>query len=95
MDRTADGRLVLLYEELRGYPCPDPRPEVELPGPGAVVVPLRVRDGERELALLSTTAVFGTPLDVTVAEVAIESFFPADAATAAALHSSSAGHLVP
>jgi transcriptional regulator with XRE-family HTH domain len=85
IDRTADERLVPLYEELRGYACADPGPEVELPGPGAVVVPLRLRDGERELAFLSTTAVFGTPRDVTVAELAIESFFPADADTAAAL----------
>jgi transcriptional regulator with XRE-family HTH domain len=86
LDRSGDERLARLYDELRVYPCADPRPEVELPGPGAVIVPLRLRDGERQLAFLSTTAVFGTPLDITVAELAIESFFPADAETAAALH---------
>ncbi len=63
IERSADERLVPLYEELRGYLCADPRPEVELPGPGAVAVPLRPRVDERELALLRTTAVFGTPLD--------------------------------
>ena len=50
-----------------------------------MVVPLRYRDGDRELSFLSITAVVGTPLDVTVSELAIESFYPADELTAAAL----------
>lgn len=37
------------------------------------------------LGFISTTTVFGTPIDVTLSELALESFFPADAATAAAL----------
>jgi transcriptional regulator with XRE-family HTH domain len=78
---TADPALAELYGELRGYPCDQPEPEVELPGPGEVVVPLRIRHGDRELSFLSIMASFGTPLDVTVAELAIESFFPADAET--------------
>jgi transcriptional regulator with XRE-family HTH domain len=82
---TADPGLAALYDELRAYPCDQPEPESELPGPGDLVVPLRVRHGDRELAFFSTVATFGTPLDVTVAELAIESFFPADAATAAIL----------
>lgn len=77
MDHTADPDLAALYQELRGYPCDDPMPEAEPAGPGE-----RVRFGDRQLALLSTTTVFGTPQDVTVAELAIESFFPADRATA-------------
>ena len=48
-------------------------------------MPLRICHGDRELAYFSTVATFGTPLDVTVAELAIESFFPADSATAAIL----------
>ena len=44
----------------------------------------RDRDG-RELAFLSMTTLFGTPGDVTVDELAIEAFLPADDATAAAL----------
>jgi transcriptional regulator with XRE-family HTH domain len=84
---AADPALARLYEELRGYPCDQPEPEAELPGPGAVVVPLRVRHGERELAFFSTVATFGTPLDVTVAEIVIESFFPADSETASVLRS--------
>jgi hypothetical protein len=50
-----------------------------------VVVPLRLRHGDRELSFLSIMASFGTPLDVTVAELAIESFFPADPATGSVL----------
>jgi transcriptional regulator with XRE-family HTH domain len=82
---TADPALSELYDELRGYPCDLPVPEVELPGPGDVVVPLRIRHEGRELAFFSTVATFGTPLDVTVAELVIESFFPANAETVAAL----------
>ncbi|WP_347604123.1 helix-turn-helix transcriptional regulator [Acrocarpospora sp. B8E8] len=75
---TADPELSDLYGELRAYPCDQPEPEVELPGPGDILIPLRIRYGNRELSFLSTIATFGTPLDVTVAELAIESFFPAD-----------------
>lgn len=82
---TADPELQDLYDELRGYPCDQAEPLLELPGPGEVVVPMRVRFGDRELAFLSTVATFGTPLDITVSELVIESFFPADEATAQAL----------
>jgi len=51
-----------------------------------VVTPLRLHHDEGELAFVSAVATFGTPLDVTVAELAIESFFPADQHTAAVLH---------
>jgi len=50
-----------------------------------VVVPLRYLSGGGELSFFSMTAVVGTPMDVTVAELAIESFYPVDEATAAAL----------
>jgi transcriptional regulator with XRE-family HTH domain len=78
---TGDEELAALYEELRGYPGGEPGPEVEVPSPGDFAVPLRLRQRERELAFFSTTATFGTPLDVTVAELVIESFFPADEET--------------
>jgi hypothetical protein len=82
---SADPGLAALYDELRAYPCPQPQPEPELPGPASVVVSLRLRDGAGELAFFGTVTAFGTPLDVTVAELAIESFFPADAHTASVL----------
>jgi hypothetical protein len=50
-----------------------------------VVVPLRYRGDRQELAFISITSVVGTPMDVTVEELAIESFYPADETTAAAL----------
>jgi hypothetical protein len=49
------------------------------------VVPLRFRAGQEELSFLSISAVVGTPLDITVSELAIESFYPADETTVAAL----------
>jgi len=78
---TGDARLAELFEELRGYPGGEPGE----PGPADVVVPLRYRWEDRELAFFSMTAVVGTPMDVTIEELAIESFYPADEATAEAL----------
>jgi hypothetical protein len=89
--RTADPDLAQLLAELRAYPCDQRAPDVELPGPGAVFVPLRLRHGDQELTFFSTLATFGTPLDITVAELAIESFFPGDPATAAVLAAGRAG----
>jgi transcriptional regulator with XRE-family HTH domain len=78
---TADAALTALYEELSGYPGPENGPSVDT----GIFVPLVVRIGDRELRFFSTLATFGTAVDITVAELAIESFFPADAATAEAL----------
>jgi transcriptional regulator with XRE-family HTH domain len=83
---TADPALAALERELRAYPCTQPVPASDLPEADAVVFPLRIRHGDRELAFFSTVTTFGTPLDVTVAELAIEAFFPADAHTARVLH---------
>ena len=93
-DRSGDPFLHELYEELSGYPGVGGVRGVDGVGRGEgngageaadVVLPMRLRVGEAELSFLSTTTVFGSPLDVTVAELAIESFYPADAATAAAM----------
>jgi MmyB-like transcription regulator ligand binding domain len=48
-------------------------------------VPLQLATGAGVLSLFSTTMVFGTPVDVTLSELALEAFYPADAATAEAL----------
>ena len=77
VELTADPQLAELLAELQEYPGADAGPE---PAP-ALAVPLRVRHGDAELAFVSTVTTFGTPLDVTVAELVIESFFPADEAT--------------
>lgn len=76
-DATADPVLAQLLDELRGYPGEEQTDET-----AALLVPLRIRTDGVELSMFSTTTVFGTPRDVTLAEIAIESFYPSDAATA-------------
>jgi transcriptional regulator with XRE-family HTH domain len=73
---SGDPALQTLYDELEAYPGP----EVEAQAYD-VFVPLRLG----ELSFLSTRTTFATAVDVTVSELAVEAFFPADAATAAAL----------
>jgi transcriptional regulator with XRE-family HTH domain len=85
---SADAVLVALLEELQAYPVPGrsgrrtANAAAELAG---VVVPLQLVTEAGTLALFSTTTVFGTPVDVTLSELALECFYPADAATADAL----------
>jgi transcriptional regulator with XRE-family HTH domain len=81
---TGDPVLVGLDAELSAYPAPD---HDGTPDANAVVVPMRIHSALGELAFLSTTTVFGTPVAVTLSELAIESFFPADAHTAEVLRS--------
>ncbi|MGJ4728381.1 helix-turn-helix domain-containing protein [Luteimonas sp. SDU101] len=78
VEATGDATLQALREELGAYPAPTHNGDGD---PGAVVVPLRLRTALGELSFLSTTTVFGTPVEVTLSELAIESFFPADATT--------------
>ena len=82
---TSDAELATLYDELRGYS--DSPPTSIVPEHSAVVVPLRLRHEAGELAFFSMVATCGTPSDITVAELVIESFFPADAFTASILRS--------
>ena len=49
------------------------------------MIPFRLKTPQGILSFLSTTTVFGTPVDITLSELALEVFFPADAATADAL----------
>jgi transcriptional regulator with XRE-family HTH domain len=87
---TADMELARLYRELAELPCDQPVPKLTVPSAGDVVLPLRYQVGGQLLSFLSITAVLGTPMDVTLDEMAIESFYPADAPTARYL-SGSAG----
>ena len=86
-ETSGDSELNALYNELKAYPVSNPLPETRQRSAADICMPMRLRDGQRELAFYSTIATFGTPFDVTVSELAIESFFPADAATAHALNS--------
>lgn len=83
---SADTVLIALLEELSAYPAPQPPARsADMAGANAFVVPMRLATPAGVLSFISTTTVFGTPIDVTLSELALESFFPADAATAAAL----------
>jgi transcriptional regulator with XRE-family HTH domain len=83
---TGDATLVALLEELRAYPVPADADATRLDGELlGVAMPFRFRTPGGVLNFISTTTVFGTPVDITLQELALETFFPADAATAAAL----------
>ena len=77
---TGDPALAALHEEVAAYPGGDRGATPDLAA-GEIAVPLRIRYRDTELAFISTMTLFGTAVDVTVSELAIESFFPADAAT--------------
>lgn len=87
-EQTADPALLALLAELRSLPGGAPlRVDHDA---GAIAVPLRLRSEAGELAFLTTTTVFGTPVDVTLSEIAIEAFLPADARTAEVLRATPA-----
>jgi hypothetical protein len=83
---SGDPELAALLAEVRGYPgLTHPSSAVAEPAT-MLFMPMRfTSDDGRELSFFSTLATFGTALDITVAELSIEAFFPADAATQAAL----------
>lgn len=82
---SADTMLIALLEELNSYPAPEIKTRGAEVETYPFVVPLRLATPAGVLSFMSTTTVFGTPIDVTLSELALESFFPADAATTAAL----------
>ena len=78
-EATADPELIKLYQDLKAYPIParsGPLP------PDSVAIPFKMRRNGEVLSFFSTTMVFGTPVDVTLSELALETFFPADDLTA-------------
>jgi transcriptional regulator with XRE-family HTH domain len=82
IDLTGDPILAELLQELSAYPVTDSGSPHATQDYGGVVVPLQLRAGDAVLSLFSTTTVFGTPVDITLSELALESFYPADAVTA-------------
>ncbi len=88
---SADPVLAALLEELMAYPAPPDDGTHEAIDPNSVAVPLQLRTAAGVLSFISTTTVFGTPVDITLSELALETFFPADAATAQALRRMSDG----
>ena len=81
---TADPGLIALLEELKSYPVP-PASDRRQEDLGDVAVPFQLMVGDRLLSFFSTTTVFGTAVDITLSELTLETFFPADEATAQAL----------
>src|SRR6201994_2023115 len=78
-EATADPELLQLYQDLKSYPIParaGPLP------PDNVAIPFKLRYNGDVLSFISTTMVFGTPVDITLSELALETFFPADDLTA-------------
>jgi transcriptional regulator with XRE-family HTH domain len=89
---TADPELERLHAELADYPgvCLEV-PADERSSSGEILLPLRIRAGDHELAFFSTISTFGTPVDITLDELVIEAFYPANAATASHLLEGIAG----
>ena len=91
---TGDAELAALLEELRGYPVRQPRsgsrPSIAN-ADSRVFVPFELETDAGVLSFIGTTTVFGTPVDVTVSEIALECFFPADAATSRRLTEQASG----
>jgi transcriptional regulator with XRE-family HTH domain len=94
IEASCDPVLIALHAELKALPPPPrrliPRKPMRPKEPD-IVVPFDLIVGERVLSFLSTTTIFGTPVDITLSELAIELFFPADAETAKAVRELASG----
>jgi transcriptional regulator with XRE-family HTH domain len=80
IDATNDPGLISLLHELQSYPGDDASSHDIVRG--EIAIPMELAMGDTVLSMLSTTTVFGTPMDVTLAELALEAFVPADEKTA-------------
>jgi transcriptional regulator with XRE-family HTH domain len=76
---SADPILVDLYQEVSAYPMPHNQHRV--PDQGQAVVPFELQTAYGLLSFITTTTVFGTPIDITLSELALELFFPTNQAT--------------
>ena len=82
LDLPDDPHLAALHEELLSYGPPGDYPP---PGAHDIALPIRIRHRGHVLSFINTVATFGTAVDITLEQIAIESYFPADRATAQAL----------
>src|SRR5258707_14245476 len=78
-EATADPELIKLYNDLKSYPIPARAGPLSSDN---VAIPFKLRHDGGILSFFSTTMVFGTPVDITLSELALETFFPADERTA-------------
>ncbi len=91
IDQCGDARRSELLKEIQDYPLPPgapPRPRKPFEN---IIIPFRLVTIDGTLSFFSTTTVFGTPVDVTLSEIAIESFYPADADTAEVMRRMASG----
>lgn len=77
--RTGDPQLSALYEELLSYGGHD---DTSPPDPADIALPIRIRHRGTELCLFNTVTTFGAAFDITLEEIAVEAYFPADEETA-------------
>jgi transcriptional regulator with XRE-family HTH domain len=84
IEATCDTKLIALEKELAAYPAP-PAPRRERNEADAIALNLEMKIGTQVLSFITTTTIFGTPADVTLSELCLETFFPANAETAAAM----------
>lgn len=85
IDVSADPVLAELFTELSTYPIPETTPNnksSQIFDFSDVAIPFQLSTPDGILSYLSTTTVFGTPVEITLSELAIESFYPADSQTA-------------
>lgn len=85
VEASADPALAALAAELAAFPAPSAATRFSSGMPGGIAVPLELDTAQGRLSLISTTTVFGTPAEITLSELAIEAFYPADDATAGRL----------
>ena len=78
-ETTADPELIKLYHDLKTYPIPARAGPLSSDN---VAIPFKMRLNDDVLSFFSTTMIFGTPVDITLSELALETFFPADDLTA-------------
>jgi transcriptional regulator with XRE-family HTH domain len=96
IDASQDPLLIELLRELQGYPAPTGEAAQGGTVPNnAIAVPMELELGGELLSMLSTTTVFGTPTDITLAELALEAFVPADQATMQRLRVLAEGDALP
>ncbi|MFG1815085.1 hypothetical protein ACGFIF_15055 [Kribbella sp. NPDC049174] len=76
---TRDAELHSLYDELIAYgPDHDDPP----PDPADIALPIRIRHRGTDLCFINAITTFGTPFDITLEEIAVETYLPADTETA-------------
>jgi transcriptional regulator with XRE-family HTH domain len=95
VEATGDPVLLELLTELRGYPIPGGRNAAPAHDGAAIAVPFELITEAGVMAFFSTTTIFGTPADITLAELALECFYPADQVTADMLRGSTGLERLP